>query len=519
MSYQVLEYTDEHLISCFTSVAEAHDNIILAKQHLTCFKNYFSHIKIKTIIVENKYVNREFLEDYSSYYVRSFKEYKRDCVRLHFFSIQITPEEFSSILKGEPVGPNVKDLQDNYKGFMVLKPLPTTIIGKTCLSTYEDLTSRIFPTIRTYKANLFGIQLSVESLAYQEQDSIVAACASSSIWTAFHGTGILFQHSFPSPVEITNWATKYFPFANRHFPNKGLSGEQMAIAIREIGLEPYLYNVEGIDRLKATAYAYLKGKIPVVLGFSLWDTNSNTALTPARYRGKHAVTITGYNEGGKLSSRFEDITDLSLSSSKIDKFYVHDDQVGPFAKMSIEKNDVYYSIHKKTECLETTWEDSNRKIGNVKATSEILIIPLYHKIRIPFIAVLKAVNFFNSHFIPHVVAVPKFTLFEWDIFLADIKDFKNEILNEEFLDKDLKEKILTTQFPKYLWRAIGKINDEKKMEFVFDATEIDQASFHLMTINYDSIIEQQYRLLLDSYDSSLMSNLTAKKMIESYQTT
>lgn len=517
MSYRVLDYSVDNLRICFTEQAEGHhDNLILSKQHLLCLEDYFTHIDTKTIIVEEDYVNRDFLEDYSSYYVRSFKEYKRSCVRLHFFLNTITEKGFSDILEGQPNGITVSDLQENYQGFMVLKPLPTTIIGKTCLATYEHDNRRHFPVIRSYKANLFGIQLSIDSLAYQEQDSIVAACASSSIWSAFHGTGILFQHSLPSPVEITSWATKYFPFANRHFPNKGLTGEQMAIAIREVGLEPYLYNVQTYDTLKATTYAYLKGKIPVVLGFNIWDTQNNSPAQPATHKGKHAVTITGFSIGGAISGTFENINNLTLTSSKIDKFYVHDDQMGPFARMEFQGNVVHYD-NQQLPCIETGWRDSNQGTGNIKASPDIIITPLYHKIRIPFEAVLKSINFFNGLFVPVLGKVPNFSLFEWDIFLSDIRDFKKDILDDVNIVPAEKKNILVQKFPKYLWRAIGLIGNNKKIEFVFDATDIDQGSFYHSTVIYDTIVESQYKVLLHGYDSNLMPDLTTKEAIESFQ--
>lgn len=514
MSYKVLPYSDAVLKNCLIEQAGAHKKVIESKHHLICFNKYFAHINVQTIVVEENYVNRDFLEDYSSYYVRSFKNYKKICVRLHFFNNLFSEEDFSSILRGNPNGCTIEDLQEGYKGFMVLKPLPITIIGKTCLATYEDNGGRYFPTVRKYEANLFGIKLIVNSLAYQEQDSIVAACASSSIWTAFHGTGKLFQHSFPSPVEITKWATKYFPFANRHFPNKGLSGEQMAIAIREIGLEPYLYNVMTHDVLKATVYAYLKGKIPIVLGFNLWEVGE-AGVEPRRF-GKHAVTITGYNEINLLTNNFENVNNLTLSSSKIDKFFVHDDQVGPFAKMDFSSTTVKYKEY-EFESLETTWIDSNREIGNIKAAPEVIILPLYHKIRIPFENVLASVNFFNQTFVPIASHMKKFQLFEWDIYLSDIRDFKNDILHNNKIPSEKKEEFLIEKYPKYLWRAIGKINNEEKIEFIFDATDIDQGSFLISTIIYDSVVESQYNVILDGYDSSYVANLTTKAMIESFQ--
>ncbi len=67
-----------------------------------------------------------------------------------------------------------KDLQDGYLGFIVVKPLPRTIIGRTCLKTYDSKGgTRHFPIVRRYPVHLFGIPLRVETLAFQEQDQAV----------------------------------------------------------------------------------------------------------------------------------------------------------------------------------------------------------------------------------------------------------------------------------------------------------------------------------------------------------
>ena len=98
MAYQVFDYSIETLKNCFSNQAQAHEAIIHSKQHLVCFERYFEHINVKTIILEENYISRDFLEDYSTYYVRSFKDYKKTCVRLHFFNIRITESDFTKIL-------------------------------------------------------------------------------------------------------------------------------------------------------------------------------------------------------------------------------------------------------------------------------------------------------------------------------------------------------------------------------------------------------------------------------------
>ena len=369
----------------------------------------------------------------------------------------------------------------------------------TCLRTYPSEEGRFYPSIRNYKANLFGINLKVDSLAYQEQDSIVAACASSAIWSALHGTGILFQHSLPSPVSITHSAIKHFPFSNRHFPNKGLTPEQMAMSIREVGLVPYLYSAEKHDKLKATLYSYLKGTIPVILVYAVWDCSTNSKKKPAIFKGRHAVTITGYSLNGPISDKFDNINDFSLTSSRINKIYVHDDQIGPFAKMEFKKKYIQVNVENQVEGIDTTARDKNNTDDKIKALPEMLVIPLYHKIRIPFELILKVVSQLTDilNLINREPKLPSFKLFEWDIFLSNVSDFKNEIISDtSIIDNDYKESILVDNYPKYIWRAIGIRNGVNEIEFLFDATDIDQGSNLKRLVVYDQNSLVQLKLLL-----------------------
>jgi hypothetical protein len=112
------------------------------KFHTRYFEEYFGKVCAKTIVVEWPYIDRDFLEDFAAYYVRCFSEYKRQCARLHFFDSVVTSKDLSGALDGSR--PNARALQKSYLGFVVLKPLPQTIIGRTCLVTYPERKGRTF---------------------------------------------------------------------------------------------------------------------------------------------------------------------------------------------------------------------------------------------------------------------------------------------------------------------------------------------------------------------------------------
>ena len=477
---ECVEYSIDNLKEIIKSETDCLEYQLEHKKHIPYFRTYFEKLDAKTIVVEKNYIDKDYLEDYSSYYVRSFNEYKRFCTRLHFFSIAFNKEEFVSLLNNTNYPSehlSIDDFKNKYIGFVVLKPLPYTIIGRTCLKTYPINEKRFFPVIRNYDVNLVGITLNVNSIAYQEQDGTVSACATSALWSVFQTTALMFQHPIPSPVKITKSAIKFFPYSNRHFPNKGLTPEQMAHAIRNVDLEPFLINANNYSILKATIYAYLKAKIPLILGIDLIDTTNDMSM------GRHAVNITGYRNSENLE-KF-DGEKFYLSSSRIEKIYVHDDQIGPFARMEFNRTD---------NCLTTTWNDNRGNIGNVKGKPEIVIIPLYHKIRIPFEVILKLtyqldliIKKIDDNFNLGLNAI------EWDIHLISNNDYKSEIINST-LKKDLKIQSLLSRFPKYIWK-VSAISGDEKLDLIFDTTDIEQGKIFIQTIPFSEYLYNLFKLI------------------------
>src|SRR5688572_14108540 len=155
------------------------------------FDKYLADLGAKTIVVEYRYTDADYLDDYAFYYVKCFRDYDRHCTRLHFFSDIFTEQEFIQIIENR-AAERIKSFREAYLGFIVVRPLPEASVGRTILKTYDDLDRRHYTCTRKYHSNLFGIDLSIKSLAYQEQDAILAACATVSLWCCFNKTSQLF---------------------------------------------------------------------------------------------------------------------------------------------------------------------------------------------------------------------------------------------------------------------------------------------------------------------------------------
>ncbi len=493
---EVIAYSFQQLIELFSVTSGAQICEVEAKLHSVYFQEYFNFIGAQTIVVEHEYVDHDYLEDYAEYYVRCFKDYRRKCRRLHFFKIAFSGAEFENCLLKNPDSITSDLLQENYLGFIVLKPLPRTIIGRTCLITYPTENRRYFPATRSYSANLFGLNLKVpNSLAFQEQDSVVAACATSALWSIFQATGQIFQHPIPSPSAITKNATEILTKDQRAFPSPGLTSIEMAHAIKSVGLEPYLVNAADHYLLKATLYSYLRAGIPMMFGFYLVDVSG--ALPSVI--GKHAVAITGYSQGLTEASPFQG-SGFKLRATRIDKIYVHDDQVGPFSRMVFDTQTIELPGEAAKDSILTSWRGDDGVIGGKRAISDILLIPVYHKIRIPFGRIHDLIYEFD-YLLKNLVSsifpddVENSRQLEWDIYLISVNDLKADIRHLDHLTDQIRTDVLFKSFPRFLWRASLFSESNLLLDLIFDATDLEQGAFFIQAVEYDSQLSETLRTL------------------------
>lgn len=476
--FDVVTYDIDDLKRLLSDLSGAPRAAVESKLHLQYFDEYFSHLGAKTIVVEKEYVDRDFLEDFAAYYVRCFHEYRRFCARLHFFSSSFDASTFKTMLQ-ERVGEARRTaLQENYLGFVVVKPLPQTLIGRTCLVTYPSENRRQFPTVRQYSANLFGIPLTVESLAFQEQDTVVAACATSALWSVFHGTAECFGHAIPSPVEITKAATAPANIDTRILPNPGLSSVEMAQAIRALPLEPFLVNATDPWILRTTVYAYLRARIPVMLALELYGCSEGKE--PA-LKGHHAVAVTGFNLCADVPAQHEP-TEMLHRAVRIDRLYVHDDQVGPFARMELLPSE-------ETVCLKSSWGHRWPEYESVNAAPKLILVPLYHKIRIPYHTIENALLPFDALLDLLRQMMPWQSRLEWDVFLTTNNEFKCDLASGDLpIDVDCRERLRVKSLPRFLWRATAWDGDQRILDLLFDATDIEQGNFVVEAISYDDTL-------------------------------
>lgn len=455
MRLDVRTFGDAALYDALSNRMATPDEVSQHDQAQYLFR-YLEHLSAKVIVVEAGYIDGDYLDDVANFYVKSFDDYERRCKRLHFFADEWTETELAEALRAAPPPDR---LQGSYLGFVVARPLPQAVIGRTVLKTYDtDQDRRHYPTIRPYEANLYGTSLQIDSLAFQEQDTVLAACATVALWSAFHKTSTLFGTTTPTPAEITRSATAGV-YSVRPVPSKGLYVPQMARAVREVGLEPEVFECTGILPLLSLLVAYLELGIPPILGLSLEGRDPGRDL--------HAVAVTGYSlRESRVHNREEQAGGVPIRriGLRVDELYVHDDGHGPFAKIEARPSTSTDPRHSAIVFV-GTWKDEDTG-APVILTPKFVVVPVYHKIRLNFLDLQTWVATF-SYVANRALTDPAAA--EWAVTLSTTNMMKATIKKSSVATPEI-DRVLFSQQPRFIWRAMMSLGGRAVVELLFDAT-------------------------------------------------
>lgn len=455
--YKIVPFSKSELVHalCNDEISQAE---VESQERVEYLYQYLLAINAKSIVVENSYIDGDYLDDVATYYVKCFRRYRRKCHRLHFFATEVTDQQFLDIVTA-PSNAATTHLREEYCGFVVARPLPQAVIGRTALRTYPpDGGRRNYTVVRKYEVNLFGLDLSVRSLAFQEQDRVVAACATVSLWCCFQVTSELFGTPLPTPAKITQSANKIGNIT-RPIPSHGLNVLQICNAIREVGLEAEVIEVTAALPLASLLYAHLRMGLPAILVVAIEG-----------YEVAHAVTIAGYSIHKTRQNNTEtgsQSPSTPMPGLRIDEFYAHDDQIGPFSKL-IVKPSTTISSRTYPICFTSSWKDKNS--GKQLAMYPLfVVVPVYPKIRVTFIDINEWVTRLND--LIQILSPKPGTEIEWDVHLVTNSELKRD-LRSSVADTGMRREILLQHQPRFIWRATLVVDGVKALDLLADATDI-----------------------------------------------
>jgi len=334
-----------------------------------------------------------------------------------------------------------------------------------------------------------GVKLTAYGFPHASQDAEMLTCAETTIWSLMEYFGHRYAEYKPILPDQISKILSSISF-ERLTPSKGLSGNQISYAIKELGfgVRSYSRNQYGAE-FEPLLKTYVESGIPVVVLIE----NSNGI--------GHALNVVGrepYTTGDL--ENLQEVTRLSNGKPILDfttmpmQYVFIDDNFPPYMLAYVDNPASYYNNAQWAGC-----------------SISAFIVPLYPKIyleadeaRKMTLLLLDQINFNNTE--PLVLKT----------FLASSRSFKHSISQNALLDKTAKELILGTAMPKFIW--VTEITDKAMLAndlcnglVVLDATEPRKTGVlacivesNYITLNFTAITQATLSLQpFSMYESNL----------------
>ena len=144
------------------------------------------------MLVEHGYVDKDYRSTFYNFYAKKGRQYRADCVRLHFFDGVVRYDEARTDITCADGRP-----QDHYFGYIVLRPTIVATLGRSVLSPQIRLGARGRAIQSAHNVNLLGYQLPVWGFPSMAQHVDIAVCAHVSCWAILR----YYSETFPQHRE------------------------------------------------------------------------------------------------------------------------------------------------------------------------------------------------------------------------------------------------------------------------------------------------------------------------------
>lgn len=469
---------------------------------------YLKHLGARTVLVESNYFDRDFLDEFSAFYCLSAKGYPNVCKRLHFFSeVNINRETFQLALGDSE---QEKELfTSSYLGFIVIRPITDSPFGRTVLKWYPDHspnTPRVTNPSRKYNCNVAGIKLSVMGLAWQQQDSGVAACATIGIWTMLHSSAFNDRNAVPTTSMITEAAHSSALVGRPPYPSHFLQVTQIQHAIIQLGFVPAVTNgnLPGQffekERFASTCAAYIRSGYPLIIG----------AIHADGVNVGHAVCAVGFREVSAASQ--DSSKEVCIQDEDVEYVYIHDDNIGPNVRFMIESQDyqaangqTYRRCVLKMKTPEYISDADGQSLDNTTLIPQSIIGAVHRDLKITTdsffrygieltTAIKKGLNAFLSQ-VGVSVVINSLVFSTRFIMLKDFlaSELSRQLKGEPALLSNIRMQLQENVPPMSLHLAVLRIalpDASVLLDVLFDTTDTDKNRSVFCHIIYDASIKQ-----------------------------
>jgi hypothetical protein len=424
-------------------------------------KQHFDNLRDDCyLLAETHYVDKVFRDSYYHYYSSKHAGYRRDCIRISIFQGEINESDFRSKSTKEK-------LQDQYRGFIILRPTEPYLIGRSIISPKALKQDKFIICSTKSESTCNGVKLKLEGFPHSSQDTETISCAETTLWSIMEYFGSKYSDyrpALPSKIISTLDRVSY----ERQIPSKGLNVSQISYALKEFGFGTKIYSREqyGND-FESILSCYVESGIPVI-----------TAVDNFRQKGQigHAIICIGHElvEPDHIDKiGYKNFAAIAANEKIIQTIFSRGITIYDYDEL--KKKFVFIDdncpAYQKAELSRPCAHYNNTEWGKCEIT--YFIVPLYKRI---YLEAYEAKNFLMNFLLLGPYPLPGNQEVLIRFFLTSSRSFKDQLTENPSFSIDIKEKLLATPLPKFVWiaelstRALMK---QKKANGVIllDATE------------------------------------------------
>lgn len=301
------------------------------------------------VLIERSYIDKDYRSTYYHFYAKMGREYRSDCVRLHFFDAAVSFDAEALDLRCDD------NPEHHYYGYMVLRPTMVSTIGRTVLSPDVRRDAKGMVITSKHKVHLLGRTLRLHGFPSMDQHADIAVCAHVACWSILrHYSERYALHRELLVHDIKVMAHQFDP--GGLVPGNGLDVYEAERVFLAAGTYPLLVSKhpKSPDDFYAQMLAYLDSGFPL---FVAMEGKGHAIVTIGRSwrdEANAAAGLTGENASSRVSNftviddnylpyrcvPVHEVPDCQYSADDFDRFIVPLPEkifypasaVGPYAK-------------------------------------------------------------------------------------------------------------------------------------------------------------------------------------------
>jgi len=412
---------------------------------------YFQKLKQDIfVLIEFPYIDKLYRNSYYSYFSSKSKHYKRNTIRLSFFSSKIKLAHFRR--KGK-----FKFLQSSFLGFLVVRPIEKSI-GRNLISPDALLESNFYIRTTEISTTVNGVRLDIEGFPHCSQNSESMTCAETTLWSLMEYFGTKYPEYAPTLPSKIRILLDINNTPQRLLPSNGLTVTDISFLIRKFGFGSRTYFKDAYEteaEYFSVLNCYIESGIPLL-------------LEVANEKISHAVLCIGRKYISKKELKriypvyLDDIPIYDYDMAKRNIVLI-DDNYPPYQISSLDNPTEYYKNHPE-------W--SNCEIKH-------FVVPLHEKI---YLVAEKAKSCFDNLVKSGLMSLPENKKNYVRFFLTSGRNLKFNLNSDKDFDLTFKNHIINLEFPQFIWvREVSNENLANDMKangiIILDATETNSDSF------------------------------------------